>query len=347
MQKNIRKIESIIDDRGIVYSTKDATNIFKPISEEFHKARMENEFRCNLCGMPIMFSSNKNMVYVKHKPTGKESKCPWHSQVVLTKEEADALKYNGAKEGEKHILYKEFLFNFFKDSEEFTNEALETRRTIEVENMIRWRQPDVFATYKKVINIAFEVQLQTILMTHILERRKFYKKDDTFMMWIFEDRDIKDYRFSDGDIFFTNNQNGFFLNNEVMELSRQTNNLMIGVKYRDFILDENNEIDFKSISKIIPFDKIIFNQDTREVYYFDSRAKKRELEKEAFLNTPISIGEEFKYKGINFKILRAKSLAFYIHYQNENGLFLAGNYHSFHKTIQDAKRHILSIVNKT
>lgn len=197
----------------------------------------------------------------------------------------------------------------------------------------------MFATYNNETNIAFEVQLQTILMTHIIERRKFYKKDNTFMMWIFEDRDIKDYRFSDGDIFFTNNKNGFFLNEEVINLSKKQNILMIGVKYYDYVLDENNEIEFKSVSKIVSFDKIIFNKETREVYYFDSRAKKQEI----FMKAPVSVGEVFEWNDVKFRLLMAKSKMLHIHYQNTNGLWRAGKYHGFHKNSYEAKKVIVSM----
>lgn len=337
----MKKIESIVDSKGVVYTARDAINRFKPRTKIFHESRMGNkEFRCNLCGEPIIFSKNGNTGYIRHKGN---SMCPWHSGVTLTKEQADALHYNGAKEGKKHILYKNLLFNFLKGSVDFTNEALETRRTIRVENMINWRQPDVFATYKKEINIAFEIQLQTILMTHIHGRRKFYERDDTFMMWIFDDRDIKDYRFSDGDIFFTNNQNGFFLNKEVLKLSRKNNKLIIGVKYHDFILDENNEIDLKRVSKIVSFDKITFNRETREVYYFDSRAKYLKLKEEAFINTPVDVNEIFEYNGIKFRLLKARNSSLYIHHLNKNNVWRAGKYHSFSKDFKELKRLIVLI----
>ena len=339
-----RKIESIVDKKGVVYESQNAINLFKPITKEFHEARMKDEFVCNCCGMPIMFTSNGATRYIKHKPMKEKSECPWHSDVALTKEQADALKYNGAKEGKKHIYYKEFLFNMFKESEEYTNEALETRRTISVDSMIRWRQPDVFATYKNNINIACEVQLQTILMTHIKERRKFYEKDNTFMMWFFEDRDIKDYRFSDGDIFFTNNQNGFFLNEKSIELSKINKELVVGVKYYDFVLDENLEIEFESKTKFVKISEITFNKETREVYYFDSRAKYRELEEESFIKTPVKVGEEFDWDGIKFIILMAKSNYLHINYQTENDSWIGGKYHDFHKNIHEAKK---SIVLKT
>jgi len=347
MEKKSKKIEQIVDKKGIVYNAEYAINVFRPITSEFHNSRMGNdEFRCNLCGMPVMFTSNGKTRYIKHKPIKEESKCPWHTRVTLTKEEADALKYNGAKEGEKHIRYKNFLFNMFKRSKDFSDEALETRRTITIDTMIKWRQPDVFAIYKDKIKVACEVQLQTILMTHIKGRRKFYKKDDTFMMWFFDDIDIKDYRFSDGDIFFTNNTNGFFLNDKIITLSRENNSLVVGVKYYDYYLDENNEINFKSISKIIPFGSITFDEETREVYYFDSRAKKKKLEDKIFINTPVEIGEIFEYNNIKFKLLMAKSGKLHIHYLNSNNLWRGGKYHGFHDDVLSAKREIVSILKK-
>jgi len=289
-----------------------------------------------------MFSSKGGTRYIKHKPTKEKSYCPWHTDVRLTKEQADALKYNGAKEGENHIRYKNFLFNVLKEDEAFTNEALETRRTITVESMIKWRQPDVFATYDNKIDIAFELQLQTILMIHIKGRRDFYKKEGTFMMWFFEERDIKDYRFSDGDIFFTNNQNGFYLNEEVMTLSRREHKLFVGVKYYDYCLDENNEIVFESVSKIVSFSEIIFNKESREVYYFDSRDKKRKLEEDVFISTYVDIGEVFEYKNTRFRILKAKSGKLHIHHQKENGDWRGGKYHGFHNDIFEAKKSIIS-----
>ena len=346
MKKNIKKIEQIIDKEGNIYNAKSAINIFRPFTNEFHQSRMNDDVFCLLCGMPVMFTSNGKTRYIKHKPMKEESKCPWHTGVTLTPEQVDALKYNGAKEGKKHIRYKNFLFDMFKIDESFSNEALEKRQTIKIDNKVDlWRRPDVSATYKNEIEIVCEVQLQTILVKYIKGRQSFYAKKKAFLIWFFDDKDIKSYSYSDGDIFFTNNTNRFFLNDEVITLSRENNSLVVGVKYYDYYLDENNEINFKSISKIIPFGSITFDEKTREVYYFDSRAKKKRLEDEIFINTPVEIGEIFEYNDIKFKLLMAKSGKLHIHYLNSNNLWRGGKYHGFHDDVCSAKREIVLILN--
>jgi len=68
-KKEPRKIEQIVDKKGIVYDAKHAINIFRPLTSEFHNSRMgDDEFRCNCCGMPVMFTSNRKTRYIKHKP---------------------------------------------------------------------------------------------------------------------------------------------------------------------------------------------------------------------------------------------------------------------------------------
>jgi len=276
IKKQATRVEQAFDENGQLQDAITLLNLNPPQTEHFHKARVNSMWKCAYCGEPVMSGGGdgKKMArHLKHKPNGKYAKeCPWYQgNPPMTAEQINALKYNGVKESDKHEEYKLFVASMLKTDKRFGEPEVEQRITGEkLLHRAKWRQPDVFALKDNSIKIAFEVQLQTILIEAIKGRRNFYKDKNIFIIWIFEDMNISEYRYSEGDIFFTNNQNGFFINRETMELSRKNNCLMLGVHYRKY----NKDGDFESLTKIVSLHELTYNEKSREVYYYDTEGNR-------------------------------------------------------------------------
>jgi len=276
INKKTTKIEQVFDENGLLQNAITILNLNPPKTEHFHKARVNSIWKCAFCSEPVRIvggNGGKTKKHLRHKPKGKYAKeCPWYSgNQPMSTEQVNALKYNGAKESDKHEEYKLFVASMLEIDKRFGKVEVEKRITGEkLLQRAKWRQPDVFSIKDNSIKIAFEVQLQTILIEAIKGRRNFYKDKNIFIVWLFDDIDISEYRYSDSDIFFTNNQNGFFINKKTMELSKKNNSLMIGVHYRKYDKDGN----FKSLTKIVSIHHLTYNQKSREVYYYDTEGKR-------------------------------------------------------------------------
>jgi hypothetical protein len=276
INKQSHTVEQAFDENGLIQDAITLLNLNPPGTEHFHKSRINSVWKCAFCGEPVMSgggNGGKMKRHLKHRPNGKYLKeCPWYKgNTSITPEQINALKYNGAKESEKHEEYKLFIAFMLEEEERFSNIKIEKRITGEkLLQRAKWRQPDVFSLKDGSIKLAFEVQLQTILIEAIKGRREFYKEQNIFIVWLFDDINISEYRYSEGDIFFTNNQNGFFMNRKTMALSRKNSCLMIGVRYRKYNLDG----DFESLTKIVNLHQLTYNEKTREVYYYDTEGNR-------------------------------------------------------------------------
>jgi len=290
INKQSNTVEQAFDENGLLQNAITLLNLNPPITEHFHKSRINSVWRCAFCGEPVMIgggNGSKMKRHLKHRPNGKYLKaCPWYKgNTSITPEQINALKYNGAKESEKHEKYKLFVAAMLEKEKRFSKPKIEKRIIGEkLLTRAKWRQPDVFSIKDGSIQIAFEVQLQTILIEAIKGRKEFYKGKNIFIVWLFDDVDISEYRYSEGDIFFTNNQNGFFMNSETMELSRENNCLMIGVHYRKYNLDG----DFESLTDIVNLHQLTYNEETKEVYYYDTEGN-RDFLKSEITETEFSI----------------------------------------------------------
>jgi hypothetical protein len=334
-------IQRVFDRDGKLYDGVTILHLWGNNKEFKHKNRMKVDgfgLTCGCCNESVIIAGGKlRGHYLKHGKGGKHrDTCPWYSENdPMTPKQIDALHYNGVKEGGKHEEYKNFIANMLKKDLSFSSVAVEKRITGEtVLQRASWRQPDVFAIFKEEINIDFEVQLQTILMTHIEGRRDFYQEKNIFMLWLFDYNDIANYRFSENDIFFTNNQNGFFFNEECKKKSIEQRKLIVGVVYRRYFLDEGGEEEWETLNEFISIEQLTFNPNTREVYFFDTEAERA-------LNV-LEIEKNYIYKGVEFYIQKAKSNYFYLKFKaTPRGFFVAmkdrNNKNYFGETIEDVR----------
>jgi len=140
-----------------------------------------------------------------------------------------------------------------------------------------WRRPDVSAIFQDK-SIVFEIQLQTTFLNVIVDREDDYKKEKIYIMWFFDNTNMKKFRFSEEDIFYANKSNAFVITNETMQQSAKEDKFIFECCYKaPYILGD--KILERWENKLITFDDLKFNDINYKVYYYEFDKEKEELEK--------------------------------------------------------------------
>jgi hypothetical protein len=245
---------------------------------EIKEAQLRGEplYVCSECHVPVslLMHPDSRRFYFKH--THEDGRCSAVTRGVLSHEEINARKYNGAKESRLHARMKDLVRKSLAADHCFSQQQIEKRWMGELNG--RWRQPDVQAVYDLAgtndkVRIAFEVQLSTTYLDVIAGRRQFYAGERGLLFWIFSEFNENGRRLTQDDVFFNNNQNAFIVNQEtadVSEASGQFHLMCLWAHPETFTLQR----------KLVSFHELRFDLVRQRVYYFDYSAAKAEIEKE-------------------------------------------------------------------
>lgn len=174
-------------------------------------------YACSMCGVAVGLLMHPESRHFYFKHTLEDGRCPAITRGELSREEINALKYNGAKESWRHAKIKNLVAESLRADPRFSNVKVEKRWVAPLTGA--HRQPDVQATYGNHegyagVRVAFEIQLSTTYLDVIAERRLFYLKEGGLLFWIFAEFNDTDRRLMQDDIFFNNNQNAFLVSDE-------------------------------------------------------------------------------------------------------------------------------------
>ncbi len=277
-----RTIESVLNlDTGLtIYA-----NIFLELEDhivfpyrekcqEAYKKKREPFLICDTCGQMVQISGGKGIngkiKYFKHLKDS--SDCPIKTDTKLSREDILRGKFNGQQEGILHIETKNLIFNFLnlnKDSKGEVSFAKPEMVNKSERNYLEWKKPDITSIFKEK-KLVFEIQLATTFLDVIYERQHFYKENKTFIIWVFKNFEIEadKQRFTQKDIFYSNNRNAFILNEEAINLSKINNDLFLLCQYQKPIATDE-KIEYEWESKYINLSDLIFDKTSFKVYYFD------------------------------------------------------------------------------
>jgi competence CoiA-like predicted nuclease len=177
---------------------------------------------CATCFQPLFLAGNINQeLHFRHKKDSDD--CPIKTTSNLSKEEVDAMKFNGQKEGAEHKQNKLFIASILRRDPSFEN--VEVEKTFKEESSSgiakHWRRPDVSAIFKnKGLKIVFELQVSTTFLDVIIDRDNFYQRSKASILWVF--LEFNNNTFTQKDIFYSSNMNAFVLDNEAKEMSENT-----------------------------------------------------------------------------------------------------------------------------
>ena len=243
--------------------------------------RKEKTLVCAICQQALKMRGDRDGAISLHFAHLYDSgDCPIKTGQKYTQDEILRMKYNGVKESPLHIKLKnaialsighESRFSDIKVDETFKSEGLSKE----------WKKPDVSARFHHD-KIVFEVQLSTTFLSVIVQREVFYRENNTYIMWLFNEfsTDAETQRFTEKDILYSNNNNAFVINDETIELSEAAGKFMFFCHYRKPFLTESGSIAFEWEKQLISFDDIKFDTAAFKVYFYDSKAEKEKLQAE-------------------------------------------------------------------
>jgi len=252
--------------------------------EESNKQN-KNIFICPYCYQPVKIrgksQGTQSMHFAHFSYSGD---CPIKTSGKYTEDEIKAMKYNGAKESERHKTLKYFIAECLKNDKRFSGIRIEKK--IQQGMSKEWRRPDVSAKFGDN-DIAFEIQLSTTFLSVIVEREIYYKDNNIFIIWFFDGsrNDIKSMRFSEKDIVYSNNNNAFILNNQIIEEYKHTKIFSFLCYYQNLFIDQH-QLKSEWISRKIKFDDLIFDKEKYKLYYHDTNGIKQKLKYQLEYNTP-------------------------------------------------------------
>lgn len=138
-------------------------------------------------------------------------------------------------------------------------------------NFAVWRKPHFSCEYKGH-HIAFEVQTNSSTIKVVTSRNLFYRKQNSFILWIFDDSFASSKSLSLKDIFYANNHNIFVFDKIAQEKSESTNELWLKCIWEEPYIDENT-ISWEKKSDYITLDQLTYDTDNYIAYYYPSEEK--------------------------------------------------------------------------
>ncbi|MBC5839674.1 DUF6035 family protein [Flavobacterium muglaense] len=291
--ENIRTIETVLNlDTGqIIYANtflELGDHIVFPYREkcqDAYKKKRDPFLVCDTCGQMIQISGGKGIngkiKYFKHLKDSND--CPIKTDTKLSREDILRGKFNGQQEGALHIETKNLIYDFLFLNKETKGEISFAQKEMvnkSERNYLEWKKPDITSVFKEK-KLVFENQLATTFLDVICERQHFYKDNKTFIIWVFKNFEIEadKQRFTQKDIFYSNNRNAFILDQEAINLSRINNDLFLLCQYQKPIANIEN-IEFEWESKYINLSELTFDINSYKVYYFDVDKAENEVKLE-------------------------------------------------------------------
>jgi Family of unknown function (DUF6035) len=280
--ENIRTIETVLNlDTGKIINANTFLelddHIVFPFREKCQDAYMKKRdpfLVCEVCGQMVQISGGKGIngkiKYFKHLKDSKD--CPIKTDTKLSREDILRGKFNGQQEGALHIETKQLIYNFLclnRDNKGEVSFAQPEMVNKSERDYLKWKKPDVTSIFKDK-KLVFEIQLATTFLDVICERQHFYKENQSFIIWVFKNFEIEadKQRFTQKDIFYSNNRNAFLLDDEAIRLSNLHNDLFLLCQYQNPI-EKDEKIIYEWESKYVNLSDLIFDETTLKVYYFD------------------------------------------------------------------------------
>lgn len=248
---------------------------------------LNKSFLCGHCKRPIYISGRhkpfdrQKRLHFKHFRYEDGEECIFHEGLHHSQEEIRRMIFNGYQESNEHKKLKQIIKDSFihivGEDHVFEEPTLHG-------NDGGWRRPDIYVELPEK-SIVFEVQLTYIFLSVINERNIVHRNNGRFVLWIFKDfgngdgKTIDSERLNKLDIFAANNFNAFVLDDDAIERTDLMGELYLTVYYRDYY-NENGQTNAKLGKALVSFKDLIFDEEKKLCYYFDSERKFNDCIKE-------------------------------------------------------------------
>ncbi len=262
----------------------------------FEVRRQLEDAICNRCGPKYTCYGCGQLVKIRGK-TGNEIKlrrmhfahqrdngnCPIKTDQSLNRHELLAIKYDGQKKSELHLQTKDLVAHSLERNQlnqKGVTEVRTERIRRDASGRLNWRKPDVSALYK-LHSLVFEIQLSTTFLSVIAGREHFYQQNQTFILWLFKSfsEDIDKQRFTEKDVFYSNNQNAFVFDEEAIEASNKQQDLILKCLYRvPYCLDDS--VAYQWQEAMVGLHELTFDEQTYKTFFFDVEGAVATIEQE-------------------------------------------------------------------
>ncbi|GAB3511171.1 DUF6035 family protein [Spirosoma knui] len=244
--------------------------------EDAIRGRREPKYKCYYCQQLIKIrgkAENETKLKRMHFAHQWDSEdCPIKTSQNLTRQQVQAIKYNGQKESELHRRTKELVAASL-ESNRLTNKGITEVATETVRRdssgLMTWRKPDVSSVYKSQ-NLVFEIQLSTTFLSVIADREHFYQQNQTYIIWLFKyfSDEMDKQRFTEKDVFYGNNQNAFVFDGAAIRESRDQKDLILTCLYRE-PYRIGQQIAYRWQEQKVGLHDLTFDEATYKVFFFD------------------------------------------------------------------------------
>ena len=202
-------------------------------------------YGCWYChALVVLRAINKRNKRKQHFKAEHSKECKIKSLNSLSHEQILRVKFNGQQEGYEHIRLKNIIAYLLQLNKENKHEVKEIivdkRRHLSTDEQSKeWRKPDIFTTLHingSPLNLAIELQLATTFIEVVKERQHFYKRDKSYVIWVFKDfsTNIDELKMMFIDVFVANSKNAFIINQETIIESEKRGDLVLSCYYRKY-----------------------------------------------------------------------------------------------------------------
>ncbi|KWT98121.1 MULTISPECIES: DUF6035 family protein [unclassified Variovorax] len=231
-------------------------------------------YACPPCGVGVQLNcmDKQKQFYFRH--VHELGGCPIDTGAHLTRDEIDAIRYNGAKESELHHQMKQWIAQCTEVDPAFTNTEVESSWKGKLTGEMR--RPDVRAEHKGM-RVAFEVQLSSTYLDVIVGRRLFYRKEGALLVWVFANFDEGIRKMTQDDIYFNNNQNALVVTAETVEASKKHGKFMLDCVWRYPLSATDSSAVSDLQRKLVSFDELTLDLASQTAFYFDFEGAREKL----------------------------------------------------------------------
>lgn len=249
-------------------------------------------YLCPECKQPLILRKWKDRSGFHFSHEFKSDSCPIKEENRDSRKTIDKEKFKDLNESALHRFLKTMLESSLLVDNDFSN--VKKERWWKGEDGSEYRRPDVQATYKAELHVAFEIQLSTTYADNIVDRMDFARRNKGILIWVAHKVDQEQLRTAFMDSLYANNSNIFIFNDEMYNKSLDAQKLHLKCMWLEPCDSKIQYYPMKT--SIITFDDLQFNQEKQWAYYFDfssaqlaveesqKNAKLEELKKRRELN---------------------------------------------------------------
>jgi competence CoiA-like predicted nuclease len=233
------------------------------------------KYLCAVCRQPVVLLGRKTrrgqVVYFAHYKDSDDCPIKTHSG-EMSADDIRRTVYFG--ETEQHLELKHQIYAALQTSHitgvPFSHTKEEQRIGSKLD-FRSWAVPDIYAECGE-LKINFEVQVNSMFLSTIIERDIYYRFHNIFIMWIFSPSAVSNETMGLKDIAWTNNGNVFVYDTIARQRTEASGELTLLCRWYEMDSQNQEKITLNK-GKYVTLSDLTFDRETNAVYYEDVASK--------------------------------------------------------------------------